>query len=140
MATENGSNGDTNLREASTSKNQEQLNGENKDPETNKKKEKTNTISFYKLFAFADRTDIMLMIIGTIGAIGNGLCMPLMTTILGDLIDSFGQNQNNDRVVHVVSRVALRFVYLAAGAGTAACLRKQSLLYMSQLCLNLSIE
>ncbi|MBA0743727.1 hypothetical protein Gogos_006386 [Gossypium gossypioides] len=123
MATENGSNGDTNLHEASTSKNQEQLNGENKDTETNKKNEKTNSIPFYKLFAFADRTDIMLMIIGTIGAIGNGLCMPLMTTILGDLIDAFGQNQSNDRVVHVVSRVALRFVYLAAGAGTAACLQ-----------------
>ncbi|KAA3462384.1 ABC transporter B family member 21 [Gossypium australe] len=123
MATENGSNGDTNLHEASTSKNQEQLNGENKDTETNKKNEKTNSIPFYKLFAFADRTDIMLMIAGTIGAIGNGLCMPLMTTILGDLIDAFGQNQSNDRVVHVVSRVALRFVYLAAGAGTAACLQ-----------------
>ncbi|MBA0717844.1 hypothetical protein Golax_005624 [Gossypium laxum] len=123
MATENGSNGDTNLHEDSTSKNQEQLNGENKDTETNKKNEKTNSIPFYKLFAFADRTDIMLMIIGTIGAIGNGLCMPLMTTILGDLIDAFGQNQSNDRVVHVVSRVALRFVYLAAGAGTAACLQ-----------------
>ncbi|MBA0834356.1 hypothetical protein Goarm_006716 [Gossypium armourianum] len=123
MATENGSNGDTNLHEARTSKNQEQLNGENKDTETNKKNEKTNSIPFYKLFAFADRTDIMLMIIGTIGAIGNGLCMPLMTTILGDLIDAFGQNQSNDRVVHVVSRVALRFVYLAAGAGTAACLQ-----------------
>ncbi|MBA0620744.1 hypothetical protein Godav_006429 [Gossypium davidsonii] len=123
MATENGSNGDTNLHEASTSKNQEQLNGENKDTETNKKNEKTNSIPFYKLFAFADRTDITLMIIGTIGAIGNGLCMPLMTTILGDLIDAFGQNQSNDRVVHVVSRVALRFVYLAAGAGTAACLQ-----------------
>ncbi|KAG4115730.1 hypothetical protein ERO13_D12G123800v2 [Gossypium hirsutum] len=123
MATENGSNGDTNLHEASTSKNQEQLNGENKDTETNKKNEKTNSIPFYKLFAFADRTDTMLMIIGTIGAIGNGLCMPLMTTILGDLIDAFGQNQSNDRVVHVVSRVALRFVYLAAGAGTAACLQ-----------------
>ncbi|MBA0862679.1 hypothetical protein Goshw_011576 [Gossypium schwendimanii] len=123
MATENGSNGDTNLHEPSTSKNQEQLNGENKDTETNKKNEKTNSIPFYKLFAFADRTDIMLMIIGTIGAIGNGLCMPLMTTILGDLIDAFGQNQSNDRVVHVVSRVALRFVYLAAGAGTAACLQ-----------------
>ncbi|KAB2052537.1 hypothetical protein ES319_A12G127900v1 [Gossypium barbadense] len=123
MATENGSNGDTNLHEASTSKNQEQLNGENKDTETNKKNEKTNSIPFYKLFAFADRTDIVLMIIGTIGAIGNGLCMPLMTTILGDLIDAFGQNQSNDRVVHVVSRVALRFVYLAAGAGTAACLQ-----------------
>ncbi|KAH1073854.1 hypothetical protein J1N35_026182 [Gossypium stocksii] len=123
MATENGSNGDSNLHEASTSKNQEQLNGENKDTEANKKNEKTNSIPFYKLFAFADRTDIMLMIIGTIGAIGNGLCMPLMTTILGDLIDAFGQNQSNDRVVHVVSRVALRFVYLAAGAGTAACLQ-----------------
>ncbi|KAM3251173.1 hypothetical protein P3L10_005243 [Capsicum annuum] len=38
-------------------------------------------VAFYKLFSFADRVDIALMIIGTIGAIGEGLTQPLMTLI-----------------------------------------------------------
>lgn len=79
--------------------------GENGRMEEKKEKEIINTVPFHKLFAFADSIDYMLMIVGTIGAIGNGICMPLMTILLGDLINSFGQNQNNDDVVKVVSKV-----------------------------------
>ncbi|CAA2959744.1 ABC transporter B family member 11-like [Olea europaea subsp. europaea] len=85
-------------------------------------KEPTNAIPFYKLFAFADSKDKILMIVGTIGAIGNGLCLPLMTILFGELIDSFGQAQTAD-VVSVVSKVALKFVYLALGCGVAAFLQ-----------------
>ncbi|MBA0717845.1 hypothetical protein Golax_005625 [Gossypium laxum] len=113
MATENGFNGDTNLHKASTSKSQE----------TSKGDEKTNTVPFHKLFVFADSTDILLMIVGTVGAVGNGLCMPLMTILFGDLVNAFGQNQSNNQVVHVVSKVSLKFVYLAVGAGVAAFLQ-----------------
>lgn len=67
--------------------------------------EKTHSVPFHKLFSFADKIDILLMIIGTIGAIGNGLSMPLMTILFGDLVNSFGQNQNNGDVVRVVSKV-----------------------------------
>ncbi|KVH94550.1 AAA+ ATPase domain-containing protein [Cynara cardunculus var. scolymus] len=88
-----------------------------------KQKESTYTVPFYKLFAFADSSDHMLMIAGTLGAIGNGICMPLMTILFGDLIDAFGQNQNTNDVVHVVSKVSLKFVYLAIGAGVASFLR-----------------
>lgn len=95
MATENGFNGDTNLHKACTSKSQE----------TSKGDEKTNTVPFHKLFVFADSTDILLMIVGTVGAVGNGLCMPLMTILFGDLVNAFGQNQSNNQVVHVVSKV-----------------------------------
>ncbi|MFQ6637178.1 hypothetical protein Gotur_013494 [Gossypium turneri] len=115
MATENGFNGDTNLNKASTSKSQE----------TSKGDEKTNTVPFHKLFVFADSTDILLMIVGTVGAVGNGLCMPLMTILFGDLVNAFGQNQSNNQVVHVVSKVSLKFVYLAVGAGVAAFLRER---------------
>ena len=45
------------------------------------------------------------MIIGTIGAIGNGVCMPIMTILFGDLVNAFGENQSNDEVVDVVSKV-----------------------------------
>ena len=65
----------------------------------------TNTVPFLKLFSFADSTDMFLMIIGTIGAIGNGLCLPLMTVFFGELTDSFGQTPNTKDVVRVVSKV-----------------------------------
>lgn len=67
-------------------------------------KEVTNTVPFYKLFAFADSADKLLMLVGTIGAVGNGVSLPLMTILFGQLIDSFGQNQSKD-VVSVVSKV-----------------------------------
>ncbi|KAH6787539.1 P-glycoprotein 11 [Perilla frutescens var. hirtella] len=81
-----------------------------------------NAVAFYKLFAFADSIDKILMIIGSIGAVGNGISLPLMTVLFGDLVDSFGQNQTK-HVVSVVSKVALKFVYLALGCGAAAFLQ-----------------
>lgn len=60
---------------------------------------------FYKLFSFADSTDVVLMIVGTIAAVGNGLSLPLMTVLFGEVTDSFGQNQGDKDVVHAVSKV-----------------------------------
>ncbi|CAN1353147.1 ABC transporter B family member 11 [Linum perenne] len=45
------------------------------------------------------------MIVGTIGSIGNGLAMPLMTIIMGQTINSFGMNQIGSDVVHAISKV-----------------------------------
>ncbi|OMO64124.1 hypothetical protein CCACVL1_22032 [Corchorus capsularis] len=132
MATENGLNGDTDLNKASTSKTCQEpekdnnMNGENQNLETGKGDEKTNMVPFYKLFAFADRTDVLLMIVGTIGSIANGLSMPLSTILFGELTDSFGQNQNNNEVVDAVSEVALKLVYLAVGTAVAGFLRSHS--------------
>ncbi|XP_031111349.1 ABC transporter B family member 4-like [Ipomoea triloba] len=81
------------------------------------------TAPFYKLFSFADSTDILLMIVGTIAAVGNGLSLPLMTVLFGDVTDAFGQNQGDKDVVHAVSKVALKFVYLALGSGVASFLQ-----------------
>lgn len=64
-----------------------------------------NKVAFYKLFSFADSTDKALMIIGSIGAIANGVAMPLMAILLGDLVNAFGQNQNTNQVVDAVSQV-----------------------------------
>ncbi|XP_047316657.1 ABC transporter B family member 11-like [Impatiens glandulifera] len=86
--------------------------------------EKSKSVPFFKLFTFADKTDLWMMIVGTIGAIGNGLSMPIMTILFGELINSFGQNQGVQQdIVRVVSKVSLRFVYLAIGAGVAAFLQ-----------------
>lgn len=67
--------------------------------------ENTKTVPFYKLFSFSDSTDVLLMIVGSIGAIVNGVCSPLMTLLFGDLIDALGQNQNNEEIVEIVSKV-----------------------------------
>ncbi|KAL9235183.1 hypothetical protein vseg_009970 [Gypsophila vaccaria] len=92
--------------------------------ETEKKEsESAKKVPFYKLFSFADSTDKVLMVIGSIGAAGNGVSMPLLAILLGDLIDAFGQNQNTKHVIHVVSQVALKFVYLAIASGVASFLQ-----------------
>ncbi|KAA8549016.1 hypothetical protein F0562_000700 [Nyssa sinensis] len=124
--------GNTDMHEASTSRSHpleteaeksSGMNGNQHDSEKTPKEESTDTVPFLKLFSFADSTDIMLMIVGTIGAIGNGLCMPLMTILFGELVNSFGETQNNTDVVRVVSKVSLKFVYLALGNGVAAFLQ-----------------
>ncbi|XP_062084186.1 ABC transporter B family member 4-like [Humulus lupulus] len=93
--------------------------------ETKEDNKKTKTVAFHKLFSFADSIDVYLMIIGTLGAIGNGLCMPIMTILFGQLTDAFGNNSQNNKhtIVHDVSKVSLKFVYLAMGAGVAAFLQ-----------------
>jgi len=78
-------------------------NGEKK--EKRQQKEKVERVPYHRLFLFADSTDIILMVVGTIGAIGNGLGMPLMTFIFGELIDTFGKNQFGSNVVKQVSKV-----------------------------------
>ncbi|OVA13521.1 ABC transporter [Macleaya cordata] len=129
MAEENGLNGNINNHEATASTSQSPVTGMDKSSEkkggkqeenSKGEEESVNTVPFYKLFAFADSKDVTLMVIGTIAAAANGAAMPLMTLLMGELIDSFGQTQGTNNVVKEVSKVALRFVYLAVGSGLAS--------------------
>lgn len=65
-------------------------------------------VAFYKLFVFADRLDVLLMIIGTIGAIANGLTQPLMLVIMSQLINTFGKSNGSD-ITHQISKVCSWF-------------------------------
>ncbi|KAJ6400887.1 hypothetical protein OIU84_016334 [Salix udensis] len=126
MAVENGRNGGKDMDKASTSKSQDSEEkssggrGDQQKPGKSKGDEETKTVPFLKLFSFADSTDILLMILGTIGAVGNGASIPIMSILFGDLINSFGQNQNGKDVVNFISKVSLKFVYLGLGAAVAA--------------------
>lgn len=71
-----------------------------------KKDEAQHSVAFYKLFAFADSTDVLLMITGTIGAVANGAALPLMTVLFGNLIQSFGGATDTHDVVHRVSKAS----------------------------------
>uniref|UniRef100_A0A1J3GPL7 ABC transporter B family member 4 n=2 Tax=Noccaea caerulescens TaxID=107243 RepID=A0A1J3GPL7_NOCCA len=128
MASESGLNEDSNIveevSETKRSREEDKENKETKKTEKNKEDhEKTKTVPFYKLFAFADSFDILLMILGTIGSIGNGLGFPIMTILFGDLVDAFGQNVLKSNVTDEVSKVALKFVWLGIGTFAAAFLQ-----------------
>ncbi|KAG0472121.1 hypothetical protein HPP92_016667 [Vanilla planifolia] len=95
--------------------------------------ESNGMVPFHRLFSLADATDIALMTIGTLGAVANGLVLPLTTLFFGDLINSFGRTTDIQNVVHQVSKNpenyllvpsgALKFIYLAVGAGIASFLQ-----------------
>ncbi|KAK1297877.1 ABC transporter B family member 9 [Acorus calamus] len=60
-------------------------------------------VAFHKLFTLADTSDVFLMVVGTVAGIGNGLAMPLMTLVFGQLINAFGSS-NSRSIVHAVSK------------------------------------
>lgn len=62
-------------------------------------------IPYYKLFSFADSLDVTLMIVGTICAVANGLAMPIMTVLFGNMIQSFGSNSDIDALFNAVVKV-----------------------------------
>lgn len=64
---------------------------------------KNSTVPFYKLFSFADTADILLMILGSVGAVANGAALPISTILFGRIVQSFtGAEQTHD----VTSRVS----------------------------------
>ncbi|CAL4950332.1 unnamed protein product [Urochloa decumbens] len=77
-------------------------------------------VPFHKLFAFADSTDVALMLLGALGAVANGAAMPFMTVLFGNLIDAFGGAMSIHEVVDRVSNVSLQFIYLAISSAVAS--------------------
>nr|QVT92379.1 ABC transporter [Salvia miltiorrhiza] len=86
------------------------------------KAEELNVVPFYKLFVFSDWWDKILMLVGSMGAIGNGMNPPLMALLFGELADAFGRTQTHN-VLPVVCKVSLKLVYVALGCGAAAFLQ-----------------
>ncbi|KAI6679006.1 hypothetical protein NL676_039802 [Syzygium grande] len=88
MVIKNGATKDSRTNEVTTSRSLEVAMMAAKRPAVNeieldsnksKRDEKGNLVPFHKLFSFADSTDILLMVVGSIGAVGNDLSLPLMT-------------------------------------------------------------
>ena len=46
-------------------------------------------VPFFDLFRYASPTDYVLLVFGTLGAIGTGICFPLMLILFGDITDAF---------------------------------------------------
>ena len=59
--------------------------------EVPKPKAKIQPASMCKLFSMMDAAEVSVLLIGCVGAIGNGLSQPLMCIVFGDLIDGMGE-------------------------------------------------
>lgn len=70
------------------------------------------------MFKFADRVDVLLMVLGTLGAIGDGCSTNLLLIFASDVMNSlgYGRAQGSAKGVdfmHEVEKSCLNFVYLA---------------------------
>ncbi|XP_078169722.1 ABC transporter B family member 11-like isoform X1 [Carex rostrata] len=94
--------------------------------DTEEKKEENNgaegKVSIFKMLQFADRFDVLLMVVGSIAALANGISQPMMTFIFGQTIDAFGGGTSSD-ILNRVNSAMLNFVYLAIGTGITATLQ-----------------
>ncbi|KAL6848608.1 hypothetical protein ACP4OV_021191 [Aristida adscensionis] len=96
--------------------------GEKGGEEENDKNTTMAKVPFHGLFRYANSTDVLLMLVGTVGALGSGMSWVIMTIIFGQLIDAFGAT-NADTILPSVSKAALNFTYLAIGTGFACFLQ-----------------
>lgn len=71
-----------------------------------------------KLFTFADRTDVYLLTLGTLGAIATGVAQPLSIIAFGDVINSFNPtgDMNKDAFQDDINKVCLFFLWIALGS------------------------
>ncbi|KAF1315251.1 Multidrug resistance protein abc superfamily, partial [Globisporangium splendens] len=70
-----------------------------------------------ELFSYADTTDKLLMLAGTIGALGAGLGQPLQFVLFGDVLNAFNPTEPMpaDVIRDGANTVALHFVILGLG-------------------------
>ncbi|PAN29016.1 hypothetical protein PAHAL_5G194100 [Panicum hallii] len=80
-------------------------------------------VSFTGLFRYADGTDVMLMLLGTVGALANGVTQPIMTLIFGQVIDAFGGSVAMGDVLQRVNKAVLNFVYLGIATAVVSFLQ-----------------
>ncbi|XP_057832504.2 ABC transporter B family member 3 isoform X2 [Cryptomeria japonica] len=87
---------------------------------TNAVERPSNSVGFFKLFAFADKFDRMLMIVGSLSAIIAGLPLPLLTYLFGDVFDVLGgQGVPAHILLHKITVVMLKS-FLVAGVTSIA--------------------
>ncbi|KAH9321735.1 hypothetical protein KI387_016374 [Taxus chinensis] len=92
-----------------------------------------NSVSFLRLLSYADSLDIVLMVLGTIGAIGHGLANPGGYFLLGKALHAFGTHRNDtDATVKALYEVVPYVWYLAACMLPAGFLEVACWIYTSE--------
>ena len=76
-----------------------------RDGEEKKDAAQVKKVSLLGMFRYADRLDVLLMVVGTVAAVGNGVAEPLVTVLFGKVIDSFGDSTTQS-ILRSVSKVS----------------------------------
>ncbi|KAF2943519.1 hypothetical protein DAI22_02g070401 [Oryza sativa Japonica Group] len=72
--------------------------------------------SFMTVFMHADAVDVVLMVLGLLGAVGDGLSMPVLLLITGSVYNNFGGGADNvQEFSSKVNMNARNLLFLAAG-------------------------
>ncbi|KAM7269000.1 hypothetical protein ACFE04_024497 [Oxalis oulophora] len=71
------------------------------------------------LFRYAEGIDKLLMLLGTLGSIGDGLMTPLSMFVLSGAINDYG-GSNTSVSIQTVNKYSLRLLYIAIGVGFSA--------------------
>ena len=76
-----------------------------RDGEEKKDAAQVKKVSLLGMFRYADRLDVLLMVVGAVAAVGNGVAEPLVTLLFGKVIDSFGDSTTQS-ILRSVSKVS----------------------------------
>jgi ATP-binding cassette subfamily B (MDR/TAP) protein 1 len=100
------------------------------DNATDKKKKEpsapTQNAAFFDLFYFADKLDAFLIILGIICSIAQGVTLPLLSVVFGQLIDTFGKYEygaiSQSKFEDEIRLNVLYFVGIGVGSFTVSYL------------------
>uniref|UniRef100_A0A0D9YNJ0 Multidrug resistance protein n=1 Tax=Oryza glumipatula TaxID=40148 RepID=A0A0D9YNJ0_9ORYZ len=85
--------------------------------------------SFMTVFMHADAVDVVLMVLGLLGAVGDGLSMPVLLLITGSVYNNFGGGADNvQEFSSKVNMNARNLLFLAAGQWVMTFLGEHRLL------------
>ncbi|XP_021852346.1 ABC transporter B family member 2 isoform X1 [Spinacia oleracea] len=93
---------------------EEEMSRKTKEEDEEMKNKKTKSVPFFKLFTFADSYDVLLMVLGSIGAIAHGASVPVFFIFFGKLINLIGVAYLFPKETSTqVAKYSLDFVYLS---------------------------
>ncbi|KAL0539038.1 hypothetical protein IC582_023212 [Cucumis melo] len=78
------------------------------------------------VFRYADWVDMLLMVLGCLGSIGDGLTTPLTMLVLSGMINHYSVSDSNSFSNHVVDKYTLKLIYIAICVGLCAFFGKLS--------------
>ncbi|KAG7669217.1 hypothetical protein Ndes2526B_g05515 [Nannochloris sp. 'desiccata'] len=94
--------------------------------------ERIKPAPFWSLYKFADKWDYLFTLIGLIGAMGNGVSMPVFSIIFGNVLNAIGLNIfDPDALKNEVASEVPNFMYLGVASAVAAFLQTFFLVYSS---------
>ncbi|KAK5970204.1 Multidrug resistance protein pgp-1 [Trichostrongylus colubriformis] len=104
------------------------------------KKEDAPKASIVQLFRYTTTFDKMLLLIGSIVAMGTGIGLPMMSIIMGNISQNFMNITGNTTTIqqfeHDVIQNCLKYVYLGCGVFTAATIQAMCFLTVCENLVN----